>query len=164
MLIDGWALLAHRYIGGYMGPEIFIFWLLLAAGVGALAHSRGRSGFGFFLLSVVMSPLIGLIVVLVTKNQKEEEEKERLRVQDHERQLESIKVLANAERGSGTQAAAKAGHAFVADELAKLVELKAKGVLTEEEFLTQKALLLQPSIPEIKDREVSSRHQASPTI
>jgi hypothetical protein len=47
--------------------EVFIVWLLFAALVGAIASSRGRSGFGFFLLSVVLSPLIGLIFVLLAK-------------------------------------------------------------------------------------------------
>jgi len=43
------------------------FWLLFAATVGWLAHQKGRSGIALFLISVVFSPLIGLIVVLVIK-------------------------------------------------------------------------------------------------
>lgn len=48
--------------------EVFLIWLVFAVLVGVLANSRGRSGFGFFLLSVLLSPLIGLIIVLVIKN------------------------------------------------------------------------------------------------
>lgn len=45
--------------------ELFIIWFVLAACVGMFASSKGRSGFGFFLLSVILSPLIVFIIVLV---------------------------------------------------------------------------------------------------
>jgi hypothetical protein len=31
--------------------------------VGVIASARGRSGFGYFLLSIILSPLIGLLIV-----------------------------------------------------------------------------------------------------
>jgi hypothetical protein len=58
-------------IGGKM--TILIFWLCLAFAVGAAASSRGRSGFGWFLLSAILSPLIGLILVLVLPNLRAEQ-------------------------------------------------------------------------------------------
>jgi hypothetical protein len=45
--------------------ELFLFWFALAVVVGIAASSRGRSGFGWFLLAVVISPLIAGILVLV---------------------------------------------------------------------------------------------------
>lgn len=45
--------------------ELFLFWLICAVVVGVLASSRGRSGFVWFLLSTLLSPLIGLILVVV---------------------------------------------------------------------------------------------------
>ncbi|MGH6624313.1 MAG: hypothetical protein ACREBN_10090 [Burkholderiaceae bacterium] len=45
--------------------EFFAFWLMFAIVVGVAASSRGRSGFGWFLLAVVISPLIALLLVLV---------------------------------------------------------------------------------------------------
>lgn len=50
-------------------------WLVLCALVGSLANSRGRSGFGFFLLSAVLSPLLGVIVCLCMRNEKKHAEK-----------------------------------------------------------------------------------------
>jgi len=44
---------------------IFIFWLTLAILVGVYASSKGRSGVGFFLIAVLLSPLIGFIIALV---------------------------------------------------------------------------------------------------
>lgn len=45
--------------------EFILFWLVFCVVVGVAASSRGRSGFGWFLLSAIISPLLGLILVLV---------------------------------------------------------------------------------------------------
>lgn len=45
--------------------EFAFGWLIFAALIGVLASSRGRSGFGWFLLSLLISPLIAMIVVLI---------------------------------------------------------------------------------------------------
>lgn len=47
---------------------VFIFWVLFSVAVGVLAKNRGRSGIGWFFLSVLISPLLGLIFCLVTKD------------------------------------------------------------------------------------------------
>lgn len=47
---------------------VALFWILFSVAVGVLAANRGRSGFGFFLLSLVISPLLGLIFALAVKN------------------------------------------------------------------------------------------------
>ena len=48
--------------------EGIVFWLLFALVVAIIASNRGRSGFLWFLLSVVISPLLALILVLVLPN------------------------------------------------------------------------------------------------
>ncbi len=45
--------------------EILFFWLVLSIVIGIGAASRGRSGFGWFLLSILISPLIALILLLL---------------------------------------------------------------------------------------------------
>lgn len=42
--------------------EIFLFWVVLSAAAGWIASAKGRNGVGFFFLSLVVSPLVGLIV------------------------------------------------------------------------------------------------------
>ncbi len=42
-----------------------IFWIFLSLLVGLYAHLKGRSGFLFFLLSMLLSPLIALIFALI---------------------------------------------------------------------------------------------------
>lgn len=48
--------------------EIFLFWLVLSVLVGLLAVKRGRSWPGWFMLSLFLSPLIGLVALLVAPN------------------------------------------------------------------------------------------------
>lgn len=44
--------------------EIVIGWVVFAGLVGIAAASRGRSGFGWFLLSCIISPLIAILVLI----------------------------------------------------------------------------------------------------
>ena len=83
--------------------EIFIIWLLLAGGVGYLAHTRGRSGFGYFLLAVGLSPLIGLIVVLVSDDMTKKAELAKSEEKDHQRRIEEVRVLATSRGGATPQ-------------------------------------------------------------
>lgn len=56
--------------------EILVLWLFLSIVAGIIANNKGRSGFGFFLLSIVLSPLIGIIAALVAgENRSKVEEK-----------------------------------------------------------------------------------------
>lgn len=141
--------------------EIFLLWVLFAIGVGALANSRGRSGVGFFLLSAVLSPLVGLIVVLVMSDLKAEAAKERLRKEDHERELESIRVLAKV--SSSDNSAQTGPSKFIGDELLKLAALRDKGILTEQEFQSQKSALLKTSFSGSDVRAAEPAASAVPT-
>ncbi|MFY3148486.1 hypothetical protein ACOTF6_09420 [Achromobacter xylosoxidans] len=51
---------------------IIFFWLLFAVIVGMMASGRGRSGFGWFILACLISPLVaGVFVLLVTNKAAE---------------------------------------------------------------------------------------------
>lgn len=45
--------------------DFFIAWIVVAIIVGVVANSRGRSGFGWFVLAVVVSPVIAFLLVIV---------------------------------------------------------------------------------------------------
>lgn len=45
--------------------EVFIFGTLLCVIVGIIADGKGRSGFGFFMLSFFLTPIVGMIALLV---------------------------------------------------------------------------------------------------
>ena len=47
---------------------ILVIWFILCLLVAMIGSGRGQSGILVFFLSVVLSPLIGLIIVLLSKN------------------------------------------------------------------------------------------------
>lgn len=55
--------------------EIFGLYAILAAACGIWASSRGRSGFGWFLLALVLSPLIAFILIAVLRDASQVEPK-----------------------------------------------------------------------------------------
>ena len=50
--------------------EIVFVWLVFSALVGFFAGQRGRSGLGWFLFSLILSPLLGLLFVAVLTDKK----------------------------------------------------------------------------------------------
>lgn len=48
--------------------ELFIFWLAFSFVAGIIASNKGRSGLGFFLLSILLSPILGILFALVAKS------------------------------------------------------------------------------------------------
>jgi len=50
---------------------IFLLWIVFAILVAVYAGNKGRSGAGFFVLSLFLSPLIGFIIAVVSSPQRE---------------------------------------------------------------------------------------------
>jgi hypothetical protein len=48
--------------------EIGLVYLILCILTGVAARNKGRSALGFFLLSLVLSPIVGLVAVWAVKN------------------------------------------------------------------------------------------------
>lgn len=95
-----------------------LFWVVLCFAAGMLASKRGRSSVIWFAVALFLSPLVAGIFLLVLR--------------DLSRDVHLTGVAA-AIRGQGVSRA---------DELAKLAELRDKGVLTPKEFDRQKKALL----------------------
>lgn len=55
--------------------EIFLGWIIFAVILGIAASNRGRSGFGWFLIGALLSPLIGFILLFVIPNLIPEQQK-----------------------------------------------------------------------------------------
>jgi hypothetical protein len=45
--------------------NFLLLWIFLCAAIAILASNRGRAGVGYFLLSFFLSPLVGLIILLL---------------------------------------------------------------------------------------------------
>jgi len=67
---------------GHMG--VFAIWLIFAVIVGIGASGRGRSGFGWFLLAVVISPLLAVVLLFLLPPRKGVDAKSGLELQDTE--------------------------------------------------------------------------------
>ena len=64
---------------------IFILWFFLSIIAGVIANNKGRSGFGFFSLSVILSPLIGIIAALLAKENINHVEKIKILSGEHKK-------------------------------------------------------------------------------
>lgn len=84
--------------------EIVVGWIIFALLPAIIAPSRGRSGFGWFLISLLISPLFGLILVLaLPTRQKVLADKDRQygRVKDCPQCAETVKSAAKVCRFCG---------------------------------------------------------------
>ena len=50
--------------------EFAFFWFAFAVVVGVAANARGRDGVGWFILALIISPLIAVLLVLVMQNRR----------------------------------------------------------------------------------------------
>jgi hypothetical protein len=97
--------------------EIFIGWVLLSLLMGALGSDKNIGFWGAFLLSLLLSPLIGLIIVLCSGSKM-------IFLPPSPSKVKSPKTE------------------FIGEELIRLKSLLDSGVITEDEFGQQKRKLM----------------------
>ncbi|MFC4230582.1 SHOCT domain-containing protein [Parasediminibacterium paludis] len=117
-----------------MGSILFLFfWVGGAAFIGLVfGTSRTIGFFGAFLLSLILSPLLGLIISLFfPTNEEDARQKQILATQQA-----TLKAMQQ-------QQQPKQVAPSLSDELLKLKDLVDKGVITQDEFETQKKKLLE---------------------
>ena len=113
--------------------EFFFFiiwiWILIAIfGDIFTSHDMGGWAKAFWVIFVIVLPFLGILVYLIARGGKMQERS----LEQAQRQQEALDAQVR-------QAAGASGNA---DQLAKLADLKDKGVLTDAEFQAQKAKLL----------------------
>lgn len=64
---------------------VVILWLIFSIIIGSVASSKGRSGIGFFFVSLILSPLVGLIIVLIIQPNQSTVEQKTLEAGHHKR-------------------------------------------------------------------------------
>lgn len=113
---------------------LLAFWIIFAIIVAVAASSRGRSGLGWFLIAVLLSPVLALILVLVLPNLAEDE-----RRQAEARSLADSETLRrNAEARSAPHPQTRSALQI----LSELGEARDRGLITPDEFEAKKADLL----------------------
>ena len=130
-------MLAYTYpladlFGTMLGLFVFFiwFWLLIVI-FGDIFRSRDMGGGAkaLWVIFVIILPFLGIFIYLIARGGKMHERAEQAAQQQQQAFDDYVKQTAAA-GGSST------------DELAKLADLKAKGVLTDAEFEAQKAKIL----------------------
>lgn len=112
-----------------MEVVIFIAWITFSLLIGIVGDDRKIGFWGAFLISVILSPLVGLIITMFSKTIKQQKiDDEILR-----NQIEQTRLLAEKTVNKSIS---------ITDELEKLVSLKEKGALSEDEFQQAKQHLI----------------------
>ena len=105
---------------------IFTVWIIFSVVVGLMGRKRRVGCWWAFLLSVLLSPILGLTVVLYSQNKKDEAYKGK-KLQSQRRQQEALNLLVELKQSDSSKNS-------VANELEKLKKLRDEGVITEAEF------------------------------
>jgi ABC-type multidrug transport system fused ATPase/permease subunit len=93
------------------------------------SHDMGGGAKALWLIFVIIVPFLGVLIYLIARGGKMAERDQ----QDAADQQQAFRSYVQDVAGSGPNSA---------DELAKLADLKAKGVITDAEFEQQKAKIL----------------------
>jgi ABC-type multidrug transport system fused ATPase/permease subunit len=130
-------MLAYTYpladlFGTMLGLFVFFiwFWLLIVI-FGDIFRSRDMGGGAkaLWVIFVIVFPFLGILIYLIARGGKMHERAEQAAQAQQKAFDDYVKQTAGAGGSSS-------------DELAKLADLKAKGVLTDAEFEAQKAKIL----------------------
>ena len=70
---------------------VLIAYLILAVVVGYFANQRGRNGGVWFIISILTTPLLGLLLVVVMPNLEAREQARILEERRHKETLEAIR-------------------------------------------------------------------------
>lgn len=108
--------------------EIFLSWIIFRFVVGFIGLGRGIGFLGAFILSLLISPIIGLIIALVSKNKEDEAYKQKV-LTAQQNQQNALSKLTKTEDNTRIS---------IADELEKLRKLRDTNSITEEEYLKLK--------------------------
>lgn len=109
--------------------EILIGWAVLAGLIALAAPGRGRSFAAWFLVGLLLSPVISLLGLLLLPNAKEERAKEQARDKVAAAQLAALQ-----------QAAVPREDTMGA--IARLADLRDRGAISGEDYEAKKAELL----------------------
>ena len=114
-----------------MDFAIIFMWIVFSFIVGAIGAGRNIGFLGSFVLSIFLSPLIGLIITLVSESKTSYNH----RMQMIRKQNETNQAIKNMQ-------SAPVKTASLTDELEKLSKLKEQNLISEEDFNKAKAKLL----------------------
>lgn len=111
---------------------IFFVWFVFALFVAGIGSGREIGGWAAFFISIFLSPVIGLIIVLFSKDKDVIVAEKKAREKKHNEQINELKKISK-----------QNAPVSMADELYKLKELFSSGALTDIEYKEAKAKVLR---------------------
>ena len=134
---------------------IFFTWIILSFVVGFIGNDRKIGIGGAFIISLIFSPLIGLIFTLISKTNAEEKYRESV-LETQRSQQESLKKLSESKVTQKNS---------IADEIEKLQSLKNNNIISEEEFVRLKNKIIDTNINYEEDNiDISENKETITTI
>lgn len=115
---------------------VFFLWIVFSFVVGLIGSNRTIGFWGAFVLSLLLSPLIGLVITLVSKNEEDEKYKQEV-LKTQKAQKLALESLSKGEDNKSVIS--------IADEIEKLQKLKEENVIDETEFVKLKEKLMNSS-------------------
>jgi len=109
---------------------IFFMWIIFSFVVGIIGKSRNIGFVGAFIVSLLLSPLLGIIITAFSKS-NEDIEKDKIR---QEEQDQARRLLLNLH---------KPQQLTIADELESINKLKRDGLISEEEYIKLRSKLME---------------------
>ncbi|MFT6963914.1 MAG: cytochrome c-type biogenesis protein CcmH/NrfG [Flammeovirgaceae bacterium] len=103
--------------------DIFIGWFVFSIIVGFIAMDRKIGFWGAFFLSLLLSPIIGLIITLVSKNKKEAQQNKELQT-----------AVLNSQTSNGPTKT---------EQLKELAGLRDSGIVDDDEFKEMKKKIME---------------------
>ncbi|MCQ2348561.1 MAG: SHOCT domain-containing protein [Paludibacteraceae bacterium] len=121
---------------------VFFGWLSLSIIVACIASSKGRTGFGWFCLSMLVSPIISIIILLCVGDSQEKKEKDLNTAMDiiERRKSDNCNWLPEKESDEIEQDSMSQEQAI--KELKKAKDLLDLQVISQEDYDAKKAELL----------------------
>ena len=110
-----------------MTGGVIFFMIMFSIIIGIWANKRGRTGFGWGVLALLISPLIAGIILVILTNLKEEQDLE-----------DAIKAEQNKQDNIAEQEAMKISSHSFAESINSLKELHKNGIVTDAEFKRKK--------------------------
>jgi phosphate/sulfate permease len=103
-------------------------WIIFSFVVGFVGSGRNIGFWGAFFLSLILSPIIGLIIALVSKDKAQESYKQEI-LKTQKKQHEMLQQMQKTQVTS-----VPVSNISIADQLEKLKKLKEENYISEDEF------------------------------
>ena len=115
----------------------FFGWIIFSIIVGAIGSNRKIGFAGAFFLSFFLSPLVGLIITVLSKSLEDEKRSQEM-LETQKKQQKTLEEIKNNEVEFRTNTSPIS----IADEIEKLKKLKEEGTISQEEFESLRAKVI----------------------